>query len=862
MSRIFVVFMFLSVFVYTGAQPLSDTLSSILNLAVVPDSAFNKGNMYNTLFAIKGHVSGLTISENGGNSQALPSVLIRGASLVGIDNQPLYVIDGVIGADPQTVSAENIKSVAVLKNIYQTARYGIRGGNGVIEITTKSGQSSRKLNIEYHSMLSIDQTARRMDLLNADQYRELTQQWADEHNLSVDSTFLGNASTDWQDEVFQTAVTHEQQLSIYGSVNDTRYRAFVHYRHQPGILIFSENETVGAGVSLEQSAFDNRLLLGMKSHFKQSTYEGLHADDDRSVLYNTYRQNPTDPVYNTDGSYHEVRRAYDYFNPVHRLATLEDETLRRNYINSLFSTYHIADYLSLSASAGHTFTDVDREVFLPSIIFPFFDKQESFFHQQEYLTFDAHLAFDKTISENHCVTAMVGYNFTKSDFESGSVLKYSNDYVDIQGVYSRERAYTTRLGYDFKNRYFVHGTLRNDFQQFDYHEEFLEDNFTLNFGDGIVVSTLPADYDEGHSYWSYGSRLGWNLHEEPFLKNHEYLDFLQVSIGYGRNYSQNQDYSSERLFHLVSESPKLPRTSEWSTNVNFSLFNNKIWGDIGYYKRETTSHFLFRSQPIYSGDVTEDLTVENMGWEFDLGSTLVKVPDFEWVSSIHIDVNRNEVKKIDRDWITAFLPSYNVISDEIVVLSAGESLYSFYLPQTISIIDGEMVYLDDEGDATTYYSRAKKEHLGTIFPQWQLGWQNQFRLMHNLDFSFSLRYVHGHSIYNNSRASMSYLEIPNFNIIQSEANSELMTYSIGDMYLEDASYLRLDNLTIGYNIDLSQWIKHGKVRIYAGGNNLLTLTKFKGLDPELNYFGNNVGIENPDAYPPIRSFVFGVKLFL
>ncbi|MFO7862548.1 MAG: TonB-dependent receptor plug domain-containing protein [Salinivirgaceae bacterium] len=867
MNRAIPTIIFILLFVIASAQAQPDSTKQEQFATVTPDSAFNMGNLYSSLFAIKGHVSGLTISKSGGHALVNPSVFIRGVSFFGIDNQPLFVVDGVIGADPNTIAPENIQSFTVLKNAYETAKYGIRGGNGVIEIVTKNGGSERKLNVEYHSLISIDQTANRMDLLSADQYLSRVHEYANEVSIPVDSFRLNNGSVDWQDEVFQTAVTHQQQLALHGTIKNTQYRTFISYRKQPGLVILSESETVGAGISVQQSALNNKLRFGIKSHYKQFSYDGLHPEDEYGVMYNTYRRSPLDPVYNDDGGYYENWNAFRYINPVHQLNVYEDKTVKKNYINSGFVSYDVLDGLIASVNAGHTFTDSDRQSFFPRMPSYYSNVIHNVLTQYELFQMKARLSFEKEIFQHHNLKASASYRFITEDREMGNVTEKITDTItfthELLGYYKRSQAVTAQLGYSFKNSYFVSGTLRGDKQKRDYHDDFIADTFMEDLGDGIFFSTLPESYNEPNNYWSYGVHAGWNVHQESFVKKIKQLNYLQLSFGYGENYSQKNELNRFVLYDLAKYNLPNAITKEWITQAHFSMFDNRVFGKINFYNRKSIAHFKYIPSGFVQEALSADMVVENSGIEIDLSSIVVEQANLKWITSMNLYSNRNLVTQFEFHNPIGFAPEYNYpLDDNIVLSSEGEAMYYFFMAQTIGVIDNQWVYLDEDGRLTTDYYRAKKRVMGTIFPEWQLGWQNNFSIVENIDFSFSLRYVHGHSIYNNSRAVLSNVGLPVFNMLADESDAEQLYYSIADTYLEDASYLRIDNVTVGYTIDLSKWVEHGKVRLYAGGNNLLTLTKYSGLDPELNYFDAKPGIEDPNGYPPIRSFVFGLKLTL
>jgi TonB-dependent SusC/RagA subfamily outer membrane receptor len=824
------------------------------------------GNIYDPMFQIKGHVSGVTISKGGGHPLVNHSVFIRGFSSMGDFNRPLYVINGIIGADPNSLTAEDIESYNVLKSVAASAKYGAFGGNGVIEITTKKGGKNKPLNISFTSLLSIDQTANRMDILTADEYRHYAQTGTTIDGEPYAPYFEdGGASIDYQDELYQTAITHQQHLSIDGTYKNTSYRGSITYRDQPGLVVESEKKDIGTNFSLSHKAFQDKLSLNAQYSFRKIEYEGIDVDDKNGIIYQTNSRNPTDPIYDEDGEFYNPPRVFQYFNPQQIMANYTNkEAFYYNNLN-LSADYEIFEGLNvgLLGGFGHYSYESEEQIYpfnsmySPDTLLNDDQTERVFYNLSPKVNY--HKKIDK-----HQLKAEVGYNYYSR--RKRTIIEYFNLFDGIEDEYT----YITRL--------LIQGS--NIALSYDYADKYYTD-LLYRFDQKNYEKTRYVRYDnELVNYKSYSAALGWNLHNESFIQNVDFINALQLEVSYGEAFHEMElnkfilEHSYNNPFGSVNSINSLPmaapdrlKDNEYNLRLRSTLLNNRIHFEGNYYHKTTDNNLsgipmvLFVPPFIqYYEYAAINNEVVNKGLELDLNVKLIDKKHAKWNTGINFSKNLNKLTDFERElritspYIRGFVGEYN-----LQILSEGNSLYTFDLAEYVTVLDNQMVFNSQMGQYTTSIYNAVKDNSATIFPDYQIGWQNRMELPYNIDLQFSLRYVKGHSIYNVDDMALQRSSFPSLNILGSNMDDNFWNPQISTYFIEDASYLRLDNIVLGYNLDLKKWIKDGSIRVFAGANNLFTITDFTGLDPEITYTGGEMGVAY-NEYPPIRSFFFGVTL--
>ncbi|PLX19717.1 MAG: hypothetical protein C0599_10390, partial [Salinivirgaceae bacterium] len=700
----------------------------------------------------------------------------------------------------------------------------------------------------------------------ADEYRHYAQTGTTIDGVPYAPYFEdGGASIDYQDELFQKAITHQQHLSIDGTIKNTTYRASFTFRDQPGLVVESEKQDIGTNISLSHKALNDKLNLNAQYNFRKIEYEGIDVADKNDILYQTYQRNPTDPIYDEDGEFYNSHIVFDYLNPQQIIDNYTNgEEYYFNNLN-LSSDYEVFNgfKIGLLSGFGHYSYERNDKLFPNN---PYSYQDTSFNHhntERVFYNISSNIDYEKHFGKHH-LSANVGYNYFSR--RKRTLEEYTNITDDIED----EKIYINRLTmqgadaylhYDFDEKYYTDLTYR--FDQKNY-----EKSRYVNYNNPKV------------NYASYSASIGWNLHRESFIQALDFVNSLQLEVSYGEAYHEMElnkfllEYNYFSLNMQINSINELPmaepdmlKDSEYNLRLRASILENRVHFEGNYYHKTTLNNLTGYPFLNYDGIfgyyyeyIAIDNTVVNKGVELDLSINIVENKLLQWISGFNYSKNLNKLSDFNEVGYYVYPQMRGYIgNDHVQMISAGNSLYTFDLAEYVNIVNNQMVFNSETGQYTTYTANAKKDNSASIFPDYQLGWQNYFKLPYNIDLQFSLRYVYGHSIYNVDDMAFRKENFPSINILESNIDDNFWNPQVSTYFLEDASYLRLDNIVLGYNLDLKKWIKEGSIRVFAGANNLLTITDFTGLDPEITYTGGVMGVVF-NEYPPIRSFFFGITL--
>ncbi|MCF8374559.1 MAG: TonB-dependent receptor plug domain-containing protein [Bacteroidales bacterium] len=841
------------------AQVKKDSISHLPDGVIISDSLMNSGYIYDPMFLIKGKVAGASISKNGGHPGVPNQMIIRGLSSMYFNSYPVYVIDGAIVADPDLVFPEDIESIEVLKDISSTAKYGSFGGNGVVLINTKSPPTDKKLKLTYSSVLSYDKPANKLDLASAEDIRNFVA----ENNLNFED---GGADEDWQENIMQNAMVHSHSISASGMLGKTGYAASVGYKNQPGLILNSMGEKITGNFKVSQLAFKDRLKIEASWKGSQHKVEGIDPEDKRDVFLQTYQHNPTDPVYEADWvTYDNTPRNFQYYNPVAMLNEIENSNTISQSVLNLNLRYKLTQKLKISSSFSTAGYKTENDLHIPPLdsYIPNFNVLENQQLNTKWLDLKGQLDYSSAFGNNQTIQLSTGYFYRKSTSENQyfELIENLTDNPNSDPLWTDENkwkdenklltnAVFASLDYAIKTRYFLHLSCRYDKLNDDtpkhdvWGTEIKSESDTSTF--------LPAISFE------------WRISNEKFLKNNKTLSFLSLQAGYGKAGKQSNSYYVNNGLNLNFECVK-----EWNIGLAYGFFKNKINGSIKYYKRESMNsfnqvHVDVPPNPFpYKND--NSMQVKNTGLEFDLHALIINTKNFRFLSSFLISKNTNTVSHFNQYGLNLNEVPLTPYTDNMQYITAeGKPLFAFDLADFAGFSeDNAMLFHTEEGTFSRYPSNARRNTNGQVMPEMELSWNNNFEFFENFDFSFALRYVKGHSIYNANGMWLNQLFFPGYNALSSSLNDAPFIPETSTYYLEDASYLRLDNMVIGYTINLKKEGKFDKkLRIYVGANNLFTITSYSGLDPEINYNTLSMGLENMNVYPPVKSFFVGVKLDL
>jgi TonB-linked SusC/RagA family outer membrane protein len=897
-----------------GTARKKDLTGAIENIS---SKDFNQGVVSNPMQQIQGKVAGLVITQPGGDPNQSVIIRLRGQTSLTGGQTPLIVVDGVPLDDAnqiQNIPPGDIESYDVLKDASATAIYGSRGANGVIIINTKKGHAG-KTQVDYNGYVGVDRQAKKYDLLNLAEWQSashnylLTQTNSATHQLytpagadTVVAAYNSGGNTNWQDAISRTGVTHSHTVSISGGSNTGfNYRGSVSYLNQEGIIINSGKEEVGLRFNAQQKALDNKLDIQLGVVHTQTNRKLT----DYGVFNFVFSTPPSYPVYNPDGSYHEFSD-FEQANPVEHF-NLEVQT-GKEYLTILYSTVNYEFLKGLKLGTTGSLSHFNDQV---SYYIPTFPIEGSFSqgHLQNYNTDskkgDIHLNYQKQFGEhNLALTGVYEYNdYSDDNFYAGanqflvpqeqnfalqngnpsnnSVSSFKENYLLI--------SFLARAVYNYAGKYYFTGSFRRDGSS-----KFGIDNRWGNF---------PS------------ASLGWRISQENFLKNVSWLTDLKIrgGIGVTGNSDAITPYStqlllgpSNRYFNPSNSAYPYPQAYSPSQNSNpnlkweervgknigadFSLLNGRFGGTINYFSDKTNNllyNYLLPSPPylvINGGSSTALLNVgslTNKGVEISLNAQIVKGPHFNWSANGQITFVKTRVTKL-----SGVFQGYKVATDNIpggqaegrglstspiTFLKLGYAPYVFYLPHFAGT-DGQGHQLFDSAGSKVALGHATFRYTDPS-PKFNYGISNTFSY-DNWSLNFFLRGVFGQKVFNNTALDVAAIDrLPGNNVFKSALTNGIYAEqpAASDLWLEKASFLRLDNLTIAYNFKKIKGLQN--LRVYASGNNLFVITPYKGLDPEIRTSGdavNNSGVTNEayiDAtygadgyYPRARSFSFGVNL--
>ncbi|MDR0961216.1 MAG: TonB-dependent receptor [Mediterranea sp.] len=876
-----------------GTQRKGDVTSAV---GSVKRDDFIKGSVRDAGQLIQGKIAGLAITNAGGDPVGNTSISLRGvATISGTNTDPLILVDGVPG-DFSTVAPEDIESIDVLKDGSAAAIYGSRATNGVVLITTRQATGERINEVEYSGYLSTSAISKRLEMLTADDYR---QQIA---SGIRDAAWDLGATTNWLDEIMRTPLSHVHNLAVRGGNRQTNYIVNLNYRQLQGIMKESGRETFQGRAEVRHAMFDDKVKLHFSIIGNKTGYNSISngGSFNNYIFRQSLIHNPTEPIRNAEGGWNEQPGIFEYANPlglIYETDGRQDITQIRfngditvNPINDL-TLKALFSYDKRHQNGGYYETKENISTIR--------DNRNGYAsvranaNMQKLMELTAQ--YRKTIND-HSFTALVGYGYQETDYTNINESNYdfptdNYSYNNIgQGAALKEglasqgssRSQTNlisffgRLNYSFKNRYLLMAALRHE-----------------------GASQLVGTDNEWGTFPSVS--LGWRITEEEFMKGQNIFDDLKLRLGYGVTGSQPNSsfrgvpllgygayfYYNGRWIQSLSPTqnpnPNLKWEEKHETNIglDFGLLDGRISGSIDYYNREIRDllyNYTVPSPPnLYTSTLANVGKMRNSGLEVLLNFIPVTNRDVRWNSTVTFSTNTNklvslsnDVYKLTQDWfLTGWIQEPVKVESHIV--QVGKPIGNFYGFKVVdATADGKWIYENRNGERVNYddftHATEDKHVIGNGIPKWYLGWQNSVRYK-NWDLSVSMRGAFGYQILNVARMFYENLSRQDWNRLQSAYDpifgkaqlNSLCAEEYNSYYIEDGDYWKIDNITLGYNFrQLGKYIKG--LRLYVTGQNLLTITGYKGTDPEVNIGGLSPGFDDRDQYPSVRSFTFGLNI--
>ena len=867
-----------------GTVKKEDATGSVA--AIRPDD-FNKGNRTSVQDAMVGKIPGVNVVSSGGAPGSGATVRIRSGASLSASNDPLFVIDGV-PVDNSTIEGgsnllaginpEDIESFTVLKDASATAIYGSRASNGVIVITTKKG--SDKVKVAYSGTFALSQRTKTLDVLTADEFRQIVPGIT---GVPSDAVY-GTADTNWQDEIFRTAFGTEQNLSVTGKIDPilTPFRVSVSYANQDGIIRNNNYQRVNAALSLTPSLLDNHLNISLNGKVSWERERKV----DESVIGNAISYDPTRPVRTDDTTgpglgYYIWKNgnspmAIQTDNPVAMLE-LDDRVNKvfRSIGNAQFDyKVHRLEDLSFNLNLGYDVLNSNYDRYVPEFAGMMYTGNqkdgtgldETGRQQKRNYLLDLYANYKHTWADRHDFSAMAGYgwqhfwkkyNRTQNDPEGNELntpKHYESEYYLV--------SFYGRVNYGFDSRFLLTATLRSD----------ASSRFSKKNRWGLFPSVA----------------LAWRLINEPFLRDQNTLSDLKLRAGYGVTGQQDiiddypwmttysisypeSSYLFDEWYHTYRPNGydndiKWETTTTWNVGVDWGFINNRINGSVDYYKRFTKDLLNTINVPAgvnYAPVLTTNIgSMENQGVEIAVNAIPVTTRDWEWTIGFNYTWQQSKITKlnvIDSENNFVNTGAISGTGKTVQVFMVDKTPYTFYLAKQAYDDNGkpiEGMYVQPDGSLSSTETKYAGDK--SALPTSLLGFNTRLSFR-NWDLAIAGHGAFGNYVYNYVRANQymqqAYSDQGSFsNLLKSTVETGFDNQQLySDYWLEDGSFFRIDNITLGYTFP-RLWNSSSSLRITLGVQNVCTFTKYSGVDPEL-YSGLD-----RDVYPRPRTYTLGLKL--
>ena len=938
-----------------------------------------KGSIISSLDqSLQGRAAGVTAVTTSGAPGSSSSIRVRGQATINANAEPLYVIDGVIvqgggnrGADfglgdalgngtvstispLSTINPADIVSMEILKDASATAIYGAQGANGVVLITTKHGKAG-EAKFSYDGMVAVSRQTKRLDMMNLREYAQYYNEMIEEGDIYESNAYYASPEllgkgTNWQDEIFRTAIQHQHQLSAQGGTEKVQYYVSGSYMDQQGTII---------GSNFNRYSFRTNIDAQLKSWFKlgvNATYAVTKddlklADSNEGLIYYSLTTIPDIPVYDVDGNYSStIREGYTSPNPV-ALAMMDEITLKRKKLTgNVYAELTPVKHFTWRTEVGFDTSESDADRYKPMVDLGgwvrssnsiSYQKNSNYFWQlKNYLTFANQWG-------KHSVTAMLGQECWESSWK---YLGASNTNLPSDEVHnialaggtpsissgfgsSSMASFFTRETYNYDDRYLATYTYRYD--------------GSSNFG--------PKNRWAGfHSF-----AVSWRFSNEKFFENLKHV-ISNGKLRFGWGQTGNANIGSYAWGASISRMPSalgmgyrpanIPNTSirwesqsQYNLGLDLSFLGGRISLVADAYYKKSDDMLMSMQLPSYMGTQGNGSSalaapkgnygsIENKGVEISLNTTPVELKDFSWDSNIQISVNRNKLLSLT-DTENASLIGYGQWSDVVCVSEIGKSLYNFYGYKVAGVYKdlddiensakpakypsngvysrgntvwvGDLKYEDINKDGVI--NEDDRTDIGSPLPKFTFGWTNTFRWK-NLDLSIFLNGSYGNKVFNYNALTLTHMNSTWTNQLQNVVSKRArlepvdasVVYSdgskwydhidnvrvknpdtktphtsiqdpndndrISDRYVEDGSYIRIKNITLGYTLpkSLLKKIRVENIRAYVNIQNLCTFTKYSGYDPEVgastqDSSGLTYGLDN-GRYPSPTMYSFGLNI--
>lgn len=850
-----------------GTMRKSDLTGAI---ASVDAESMKKGVITSTEQLLQGKIAGLTVIQGSGDPASGASLRLRGGTSLSASNGPLIVVDGIPGVDINNIHPSEIVSIDILKDASSAAIYGSRGANGVIIVTTKRTDKGKFM--QYQGYVAVGRVSNHLDLLSSNQWRKYVR------DNKIASAVDYGADTDWQKEIEQTSVSHSHAFMFSNSTDKSGFRATINYLDNQGVIKSSQLERLGASISAFQYGLNNKLKMeaGLNTNF--DTWTPL----DTRIFERTYNLNPTIPVNNLDSSFTYIGGT-NYENPLEIITNRTAENSRHRLLGYGKAELEIIKGLKAVANLSYEYNSMQARLYKPSfaVMEGLSDKGYAQRTISDYTTkqLETYLTYETEFNDNHKLNLLGGYSYLDNTYEGFGAERRGFDtdlflYNNLAAgqdfragdVYSYKGqakliSFYSRANYSYKGKYMVTATLRYD--------------GSSRFGDNNKWGLFPS------------ASFAWRISDESFMKGTSgWLDNLKLRAGYGVTGNQDGigEYKSLSILGAGGATYFDAASGEWkqsygptqnpnpdlkwesTSQINFGLdfsILRRISGTIELYQKNTSDLLYTYSvpQPPYLvGTMLANVgDLSNKGIELTLNANIINKKDFVWDANVSLASNIQVIEKLsDQTYETDAVPSgslHNVrgMSNQFAqIISEGYAVGTFWGPVCTGIDSTGKYTLENDGEA---------QDLGNVQPKLSYGLGTNIT-WRNFDLEIAVYGMLGQKVLNVTAMALNDpSRLPTQNVPDSFLETGITSKTAFSSYwVEDASFLRLQSLTLGYNIKAEK-IGIEKLRLYLTGENLFVLTNYTGVDPEVSIDGLSYpGMDFFNAYPRPMTLSFGLNI--
>jgi len=898
-----------------GTMKKSDLTGSVASVSATDLAAYPA---LGATQAIQGRASGVMVTSKNGEPGTEPRVRIRGGTSINASSDPLYVVDGFAGG---TVPApEDIQSIEILKDASATAIYGSRGANGVVLVTTKSGIAG-KTRVELNTSYSVQEIGKTLDMLNGQEFAELMNDMYVNDGLTTvpypDPQQYGKG-TDWQDEIFRTGILQNYQLSVSGGKENIKFYTSANYYGNKGSIINSDFNRISGLTNLDISVNDH-IKLGTKMNFIRTTRDGLRTQEasgsttGTGVIMAALKFEPVQGIYNEDGSYtrHKIGDPHD--NPVAIAKEREDNTVADVFQGNSYAEIDLLKNLIFRSTFGVQIYNSRNGQYVPKTltggeIYGGIGSISS--NKNTVLLNENYLTYNKELNELNKLSLMAGYSYQsyRSEYWNASNRNFISDsfsFWNLGGGSNYQSASSSLTEWELASFY---------------------GRFNYNFANKYLL-TFTGRYDGSSRFgannkWAFfpSGALAWNVKEESFLKDVSELSHMKVRVSYGlTGNTEIGSYKSLALFTpsttiqdgstvnavipytVANDNLTWESTAQSDFGIDIGLFDERLIFTADYYYKKTSDLLYNVPLPEYSGFSTslQNIgSVENKGWEFAL-TTVNSNTAIKWNTNFNISFNRNKILKLAGGDVLYMTVPGHINSTYSQILREGEVVGAFYGWVTDGIyqqgddfsaeagkVPGNIKYRDVNGRDTNGKLDGKPDGvvnsddriiIGNPHPDFIFGFNNEFSYK-NFDLNIFFQGSVGNDMLNYTRLELD--RLAGYNNATKDAlrrwtptntdtdvpmASGANKAEVSTRWVEDGSYIRLKNLSLGYNVqgNILKRCHLSKFRVYVSAQNLITITKYTGYDPEVSYSDSNtnVGLDY-GSYPNVKSLTIGVNIGL